>query len=160
MRVLPYRNRRRLDPMIAQTIQLALAPVFVLVAIGSIMNILTTRLGRVVDRGRELQRRHADTEGDDHDGVVREIRILDHRIALIGRALLLLVLSGLAIGLTVSLLFVDEFAPVDLQPWSAGVFILAIALMMWAMFLFLAEVREATAALRIPRNYLELDRKL
>ena len=30
--------------MIAQTIQLALAPVFVLVAIGNIMNILTTRL--------------------------------------------------------------------------------------------------------------------
>ena len=31
--------------VIAQTIQLALAPVFVLVAIGNIMNILTTRLG-------------------------------------------------------------------------------------------------------------------
>ena len=41
--------------MIAHTIQLALAPVFVLVAIGNIMNILSTRLGRIVDRARKLQ---------------------------------------------------------------------------------------------------------
>ena len=51
------------DGMIAQTIQLALAPVFVLVAIGNIMNILSTRLGRVVDRSRHLQERHAETAG-------------------------------------------------------------------------------------------------
>ena len=47
--------------MIAQTIQLALAPVFVLVAIGNIMNILATRLGRVVDRSRVLQQLHGTT---------------------------------------------------------------------------------------------------
>ncbi|MFK4985603.1 DUF2721 domain-containing protein, partial [Klebsiella pneumoniae] len=49
--------------MIAQTIQLSLAPVFVLVAIGNIMNILTTRLGRIVDRSRVLQKLHAQTDG-------------------------------------------------------------------------------------------------
>ena len=47
--------------MIAQTIQLALAPVFVLVAIGNIMNILSTRLGRIVDRSRVLQEQPQDT---------------------------------------------------------------------------------------------------
>ena len=53
--------------MIAQTIQLALAPVFVLVAIGNILNLLSSRLGRVVDRSRHLQERHMATEGPDHD---------------------------------------------------------------------------------------------
>ena len=90
--------------MIAQTIQLALAPVFVLVAIASIMNPLTSRLGRVVDRSRELQRLHSQTEGEEHDNIVREARSLDLRIDLIGRAILLLVVSGLFIGLTVVLL--------------------------------------------------------
>lgn len=74
--------------MIAQTIQLALAPVFVLVAIGNIMNILSGRLGRVVDRSRHLQNRHPDTQGPEHDAIVREIRLADSRIALIGRAML------------------------------------------------------------------------
>jgi hypothetical protein len=73
--------------MIAQTIQLALAPVFVLVAIGNIMNLLSSRLGRVVDRSRALQDRHRSTEGVEHDMVVREIRLVDRRIGLIARAL-------------------------------------------------------------------------
>ncbi len=146
--------------MIAQTIQLALAPVFVLVAIGNIMNILSARLGRVVDRSRHLQNRHSDTQGAEHDAIVREIRLADNRIALIGRALLLLVCSGLCIGLTVALLFLEEFAHAGLQPFAAAVFILAIALLMAALLLFLKETREATAALRIPQDLLELDRTL
>ena len=141
--------------MIAQTIQLALAPVFVLVAIGNIMNLLSTRLGRVVDRSRTLQGEFAATTGAEHDAVVREIRLLDRRIALIGRALLLLVLAGLAIGLVVGLLFVEELAGANLQMLAATVFLLAITLLMAALWLFLLETRAATAALRIPKSYLE-----
>lgn len=146
--------------MIAQTIQLALAPVFVLVAIGNIMNILSTRLGRVVDRSRALQEQFAATSGKEHDIVVREIRLIDRRIALIGRALLLLVVSGLTIGLVVALLFVEEFARTNLQTLAAAAFLIAIGLLMAALWLFLLETREATNALRIPKSYLELEREL
>ncbi|HTM96749.1 MAG TPA: DUF2721 domain-containing protein [Croceibacterium sp.] len=146
--------------MIAQTIQLALAPVFVLVAIGNIMNILSTRLARVVDRSRHLQTQHGETEGMEHDALVREIRRVDARIHLIGRAILLLVISGLTIGLTVALLFLEEILQVDLQLAAAGFFLLAIALLMSALVLFLREIRVATSALRIPETYLELERRL
>ncbi|MCR2835242.1 DUF2721 domain-containing protein [Parerythrobacter lacustris] len=146
--------------MIAQTIQLALAPVFVLVAIGNIMNILTSRLARVVDRSRELRRQHAATEGAEHDMVVLEIRIVARRIHLVGRALRLLVLSGLSIGLTVGLLFVEEMAGASLQPVAAGTFIVAIGMLMWALLLFLRETQIAAESLRIPETFLELDRKL
>lgn len=146
--------------MIAQTIQLALAPVFVLVAIGNIMNILSTRLGRIVDRSRHLQQLHARTEGAEHDAIVREIRMVDRRIHLIGRAILLLVLSGLTIGFCVALLFVEELFKVNLQQVAGAAFFLAVLLLMSALWLFLRETREATAALRIPETYLELERKL
>lgn len=148
------------DTIIAQTIQLALAPVFVLVAIGNIMNILSTRLGRVVDRSRALQTSYATTSGADHDAVVREIRMIDRRIELIGRAILLLVLSGLSIGSVVAILFIEEFAGANLQPVAAAAFLIAITLLMSALWLFLKETREASAALRIPRSYLELEREL
>lgn len=146
--------------MIAQTIQLALAPVFVLVAIGNIMGVLSARLGRVVDRGRALQARHGNTTGREHDMIVREVRIVDRRIALIGRAILTLVISGLTIGLTVALLFLEEMAELDLQRFAAATFIGAIALLMWALLLLLRETRAASAALRIPEEYLERDRAL
>jgi hypothetical protein len=147
------------EGMVAQTIQLALAPVFVLVAIGNIMNILSTRLGRIVDRSRHLQQLHSVTEGPEHE-VVREIRLVDRRIHLIGRAILLLVCSGLTIGLCVALLFVEELFRVNLQQVAAATFMVAIGLLMWALTMFLRETRQATSALRIPEVYLELERKL
>ncbi len=149
-----------MNGMIAQTIQLALAPVFVLVAIASIMNPLSTRLGRVVDRSRELQRLYKETTGEEHDDIVREARSLDLRIAIIGRAFLLLVLSGLFIGTTVVLLFLEEFAHIGVTGVAAGAFIIAVSLLMWALLLFLRETREATRVLRIPEMYLERERDL
>ena len=146
--------------MIAQTIQLALAPVFVLVAMGNIMNILATRLARVVDRSRHLQQLHVETEGADHDAVVRDIRVLDRRIALITRSITLLVLTGLTIGFCVALLFVEELLDVNLQQVAGAAFFLAIVLLMGALWLFLREIRIAAAALRISEMYLEPERKL
>ena len=146
--------------MIAQTIQLALAPVFVLVAIGNILNILSSRLGRVVDRSRVLQDRHAITSGRDHDMVVAEIRLTDRRIALIGQAMRLLVVSGLIIGLTVAILFLEELVAMDLQRVAAGTFFLSIALLMWGLILFLRETQIAMQALRVSEDYLELGRDI
>lgn len=144
--------------MIAQTIQLALAPVFALVAIGNILNLLSTRLGRVVDRSRVLQERYARTKGLEHDLVVREIRLIDRRITLIDRAVLLLVLAGLSIGLTVALLFVEGTTHAQLHQFAAASFTLAIILLMGGLVLFLIETRTASAVLRIPEEYLERDR--
>ena len=146
--------------VIAQTIQLALAPVFVLVAIGNILNILSTRLGRIVDRSRHLVKRHPQTTDAEHDTIVREIRLVDRRIHLISRAILLLVLAGLSISLTVVLLFIEDFAAINLKLYVATTFVLALGLLMVALLLFLRETREATAALRIPEMYLEPERKL
>ncbi len=154
------RATRYRTEMIAQTIQLALAPVFVLVAIGNILNLLSTRLSRVVDRSRALQGRHAETEGPEHDMVVREIRLIDRRISLIARAMRLLVSGSLAIGLTVALLFLEELAALDLQRVAAATFLIAIALLMWALVLFLRETQTASAALRIPEEFLERERRL
>ncbi len=146
--------------MIAHTIQLALAPVFLLVAIGNIMNILSQRLGRIVDRSRHLQQRHSETAGDEHDIVVREMRFIDRRIAMIGRAMLLLVISGITVGVVVAMLFLGEFMGLDLEGPAAGAFLLAIALLMGALLQFFKETREAAAALRIPEEFLERHREL
>ena len=146
--------------MSAQPIPLALAPVFVLVAIGNILNLLSSRLGRVVDRSRHLQGVHVATEGTEHDIVVAEIRMIDQRIRLITRAVSTLVVSGLAIGITVSVLFLQQLLEADLQLVAAATFVIAIVLLMWALLLFMRETRISAQQLRIPQGYLELDRKL
>jgi len=145
--------------MIAQTIQLALAPVFVLVAIGNIMNILTTRLGRIVDRSRSLKTLHAATQDAQHDEVVVEMRFVDRRIQLIGRALLVLVSSGLGIGVTVGMVFIGEIFGIELRTLTASTFFLAISLLMLALVFLLMETRLVARSLRLPPELLELHRK-
>ncbi|WP_420381647.1 DUF2721 domain-containing protein [Novosphingobium sp.] len=145
--------------MIAQTIQLSLAPVFVLVAIGNIMNILTTRLGRIVDRSRALQALHGKTSGAEHDAVVVEMRYVDRRIQLIGHALLVLVLSGIGIGVTVGTLFLGELLGHELRIAVQVTFFGAITLLMVALVYLLLETRLVAQTLRLPRELLELDRK-
>jgi hypothetical protein len=57
-------------------------------------------------------------------------------------------------------LFIEELADANLQQVVAGTFITAIGLMMWALVLFLRETRIASAALRIPVELLEHERRL
>jgi hypothetical protein len=145
--------------MIAQTIQLSLAPVFVLVAIGNIMNILTTRLGRIVDRSRALQLLHAKTTGPEHDAVVIEMRFVDRRIQLIGHALLILVTSGIGIGVTVGTLFLGEMLGREFRIATELAFFTAISLLMLALVYLLLETRLVSRTLRLPPELLEFDRQ-
>ncbi|PEQ12824.1 hypothetical protein B2G71_11080 [Novosphingobium sp. PC22D] len=146
--------------MIAQTIQLALTPVFMLVAIGNILNLLSTRLARIVDRARALQEKHQTTTGPEHDVVVQEIRLVDRRIRLGTSAIRLLVISGVFVGATVVLLFLEETAQLSLQLAAAGTFTLALGMLMTGLVLFLLETQISAAALRIPRDLLELEREI
>jgi hypothetical protein len=146
--------------VIAHTIQLSLTPVFLLVAIGNILNLLSTRLSRVVDRARYLQERHGETTGAEHDIVVQEIRAVDRRFKLTSRAISLLVLAGIAIGMTVATLFVQEMADYPLHRVAAILFLIAVGLLMCGLAMFLIETQVAGEALRIPRDYLERHRDL
>lgn len=146
--------------MIAQTIQLALAPVFVLVAIGNILNLLAGRLSRVVDRARVLQVKYKETDGREHDAVVREIRTLDRRIAMINRAMLLLVLAALMIGLTVLSIFLTTYRWANFGWLDILFFLIALTFLMAALIIFLSETRLASSTLRIPEELLERHRKL
>ena len=145
--------------MIAMTIQLALAPAFVLVAIAHILALLMNRLARIVDRSRLLLDLHGATEGTQHDMVVAEIRDSDRRIHLIGTAIRLLVLASLAIGTSVAVLFLEEIAHLNLGSVAGGAFLLSMTLVMAALMFFLRETQIAAANQRIPRAYLELDRE-
>src|SRR5690606_2988559 len=130
------RERRIERIMIAHTIQLALAPVFLLVAIGNIMNILPQRLGRIVHRSRLPPEKPRQTSGEEHDMVVREMRFVDRRIAMVGRAILLLVISGITVGVVVAMLFLGEFLELNLQRAAGAAFLFAIGLLMGALLLF------------------------
>ena len=142
---------------IAQTIQLSVTPVFLLVATGSLLNVFTGRLARVIDRSRVLMERWASTEGPEHDRVVAELRVVDRRIEIINNSIGAAVACGIVVCLLVALLFAQAFTGIDLNVAAAWVFVVATGLLLVSLALFLIEVRLAIRTIHVPLELLELD---
>jgi hypothetical protein len=144
---------------IARTIQLAVAPVFLLAGIGAFMNVIAGRLNRVVDRARVLERLHPDSTGPEHDRHVWELRVLDRRITLASNAIFLCVASAITVCLVVTLLFIAELASLNYGASVSILFVLAMALLATGLILFLIETRVAVGGIRIREELLERERR-
>lgn len=135
---------------IAHLIQIALTPIFLISAIGVILNVLTNRLARIVDRARtmekELCRPDYRPDGRDLHGA---LGILKRRAAYINWAITCITLSALFIALVVVMLFVNAFVRWELSAFIACMFILSMMALATALLSFLIEVRVATNTLRI-----------
>ena len=144
----------------ARTIQLAIAPVFLLAGIGAFLNVIAGRLARVVDRSRHLEELHGNAGGDELVRYVQELRTLEKRMSFAARAIYLGTASGLAVCLLVVVLFVGELIDFNLGDAIAVLFVVAIALLAGAMILFLRETRIAVAVLHVREELLLLESEL
>lgn len=79
--------------------QLAVAPVFLLTAIATLVATLNVRLGRIVDRRRALLERPIENHGDE---TITELALLSRRARLVYLAIFSAVLGALFICLVVS----------------------------------------------------------
>lgn len=137
-------------------LQSALTPAFLLVALGSMLNLYTGRLSRIIDRARAVQTDYHNTVGDAHDKVVVELRGLAKRISTVNWAIALGVLSAIVVSVLIGILFLMGMAGLQLAGQAAFAFLLAILLMCGSLIMFMLEVRLATRLVRISEDYLEL----
>ncbi len=135
---------------IAHLIQVALTPIFLISAIGVTLNVLTSRLARIVDRARSMEDQllTGSYAGDSHDLDVK-LHVLARRSRWINAAITLIILSALCIALVVVLLFVNAFLRWELGGIIACMFILSMLTLAAALLAFLIEVRIATRTLSI-----------
>ena len=132
---------------IAHTIQLSLAPVFLLTGVGAILAVLTNRLGRIIDRARVLQAR-LENAGP-NECYQQELRILARRGRHIHWAIGLSTTCALLVCAVVALLFIDEFARANFGRAVAGLFVAAMVSLCLALLSFLREIFLATQHVRI-----------
>jgi hypothetical protein len=135
---------------IAHLIQVALTPIFLISAIGVTLNVLTSRLARIVDRARVMEDRlvRPDQKDDSRD-LHSQLRVMARRAGYINAAITLITISALFIALVVVMLFVNAFLRWDLSAFIAIMFILSMLSLAAALLEFLIEVRIATNSLRI-----------
>ncbi|MBL8446546.1 MAG: DUF2721 domain-containing protein [Zoogloeaceae bacterium] len=125
---------------VSRVIQLAVAPVFLLTAIATLIGAMNTRLGRIVDRRRTILERLPPPEADEVGGRRREIQRLARRGQTIYRAIFCAVLAALLVCVVVASAFIGALMQIELARVVAVVFILAMLSMIAALGLFLREV--------------------
>ena len=140
---------------VAQVIQLAVAPVFLLAGIGAFLNVTAGRLSRIVDRARSIEPDLLAARGAEHDRLQGEIRTLDRRMALVSQAIFLSVLAAVLICAVVVLLFIAGLTGTHLGTAIALLFIIAMVAMGFAFAVFLLETRVGSRAVRIRTEILE-----
>ncbi|MBP6444532.1 MAG: DUF2721 domain-containing protein [Gemmatimonadales bacterium] len=135
---------------LAHAIQLALAPVFLLTGIAGILNVMTGRLARIIDRGRYLTERELPPAMVASSAYRVELASLEFRRHLASSAIAASTLSALLVCVVIASLFVQVLLQVELR-WVVGaMFTGSTMALVVGLGYFLREVHLATKTVRIP----------
>lgn len=139
---------------LAQVIQLAVAPVFLLAGIAGFLSVMSTRLGRIIDRSRIIDRRILKLDDETQKELSQtELIILMRRATIINRAIGLCTSSALLVCGLIICLFMAGVSEWPMIGLIAALFVLAMSLLMAALILFLKEIQLATRNLKIAREF-------
>jgi len=133
---------------VTHLIQLAIAPVFLLNAVASIIGVLINRLSRSVDRIRVLDDRLSRTDLGTAERDGRELQVLRRRLWLIYLALTCEVLCALFVGMLIATGFVGAVFGANVSLGIACLFVLAMAAFIVGLTVFLREIFLAVVSTR------------
>ena len=133
---------------VAHVIQLAVAPVFLLTGIGAILNVITNRLARIVDRSRVLGNANDQTNSARKE----EMAMLTRRTRWIHWAVSLCTMSALLICIVIAALFVGSVTGFDPSSTVSLLFITAMFALISGLLCFLREIFLATGNLGIRKS--------
>jgi len=136
-------------PDILHVIQLVVAPVFLLTAVGTLINALNARLGRAVDRRRVLEDRLRAMPAEEAGAARAELAQVGKRIQLVYLSIFTAVICALFICLLIAGAFLGAFIATDLSRSIAILFVLAMVALIASLLLFL---REIFLAVSTPRH--------
>ena len=133
---------------ITHVITLAIAPVFLLTAVGTLMGVLANRLARIVDRIRVLEDKLHEIGLQELMPARAELDNLRQRLRLIYFAVAGAVFCALFVGLLIIVAFIDAFMSVNLAKLVGLLFVMAMLAFIGSLVVFLREIFLAVANTR------------
>lgn len=144
---------------IGSAVQQAVTPVFLLTAIGGMLNVMAHRLSRVVDRARHLESNMSGFARERRRIAIDDLAVLARRMAAANWAIALCTLAALLVCLVVVLLFVEQLVRSQLDEAIAWLFIAATLLLTGGLSLFLWEIQMALRSVRVRADVLISERR-
>ena len=133
---------------ISEIMQSAVTPVFLLAGIGALMNVMTGRLGRIIDRLRYLQGYLSRVSDKDQEIILSNLKRLILRTKFINTALFFCTLSGLIVCIVIGSLFVGGIYQILLDNFISFAFILCMVCLILALIFLIFEILFATKTSR------------
>nr|WP_295373189.1 DUF2721 domain-containing protein [uncultured Sphingosinicella sp.] len=144
---------------IAEIIQLAIAPVFLLVGIGSLLNVMTGRLARIIDRVRVLEEDVLTADDQRRRDEIGELSVLSRRLSICQWAIAMCTVSAVLVCVMVIVLFVASIGTMDFATPVALLFIAIMAALTLGLALFFLEVTISTRVVRVREEYVRAARR-
>lgn len=138
-----------LTPSAVVMIQLALAPIFLIVGIGNLVNVATGRVSRIIDRARWYGSLAREEPERIDDNALLEIRALNKRMRLANWSINFLIASALMTCFNVLVIMTNGLVTANLSITIILTFMLCIILLTGGLVAFFLEVSLATATLKI-----------
>jgi hypothetical protein len=129
---------------IAHVIQMAIAPVFLLSSLGTILSVLSTRLGRIVDRTRVLLGLRDGADEVRKVKIEAELKLLVSRRATINRSITFATAAALLVCVLIAVAFMGSLVDVNTGAAVATLFVLAMVAFISSLLFFLREVLVAS----------------
>ncbi len=134
---------------ISHVIQLSVAPVFLLTALGTILGVLSSRLARIVDRARALNDRLETAAEARIPPIHAEMRTLASRRRLVNLAITSGTAAALLVCVSIATVFLGAIMKASVSTAVALLFILAMGAFVAALVFFLREVLLAVRSLHL-----------
>lgn len=134
---------------VAHAIQLALAPVFLLTGIAGLLNVMASRLARIIDRGRSLTENALPQHLQDPDLLHKELNRLERRRHYASSAITACTCSALLVCMVVAVIFLQVLLQVEFKWLISGLFTASTLTLIVGLGYFLREVHLATRTVRI-----------
>jgi hypothetical protein len=131
----------------------AVAPVFLLTGIGSILGVLIGRLGRSIDRARFLN----DMASPQRERWKDELRIIVKRTKWLRRAIGLATLAALCVCVSIASLFLSVESGFSMPHVVMGSFIISMFSLIIALLCFLREIVLASREVIVPFKHDQQD---
>jgi hypothetical protein len=134
---------------IAKAIQLALGPVFLLTGIAGMLNVMSGRLSRIIDRGRTLTEKPEVIATYEPAEIRNELIMLERRRHITSNAITMFTVAALLVCLVIVALFLEVMFIMQLNWFIGALFILATLGLVVGLGYFLREVHLAGRTVRI-----------
>jgi hypothetical protein len=142
---------------IVPVLQLATGPVILISGVGLLLLTMTNRLGRTIDRARQLCRDLPESSGEKRAQDLTQIGIIYRRAKVLRLSIALAGFSVLLVSALIIILFIGA-----LLDWQAGVFVVLIFIasmvsLFGSLVVFLYDINLALRALRLELQPVKSD---